>query len=110
MTLMMVLEIIQALTFSVTVGRYGQHATLRYPVADKVSWIEVCVLAEGHDISRPDSDDWQRNSCWVPRFKVEELRLDPETVTIRASLHISEDGRRSWLHTPTVNVRPIPSQ
>src|SRR3990167_1354098 len=99
-TLLMVLvvSVIQALTFSVTVGRYGQNAVLRYPVADKVYWIEVCVEAEGYDPKTPYGEGWQSNSCWVPRFKVEELRLDPGTVTLKARLHISEDGHRSILH------------
>ena len=107
--LVLLLELIQALTFSVTVGRYGQHATLRYPVADKVSWVEVCVEAEGYYENRPGAEGWNSMSCWVPRFKVEELRLDPGTVTIAAHLNISEDGYRSWLHTPVINVRPRPT-
>lgn len=107
--LTILIEVIQALTFSVTVGRYGNNAVLRYPVADKLHWVEVCVETEGYDPKSPSAEGWQANSCWVPRFKVEELRLEPGTTSLRAHLHISEDGYRSWLHTPVIQVRPRPS-
>ena len=95
---MSIVAIIQALTFTLTVNHTGQRATLHYPVADHVRWIEVCVIANG-------TDGWSRNSCWTPRYKTEEVPIDPRTVTISAHLAVREHGYRSWFHTPVTRVR-----
>lgn len=102
MMLTTILVIVQALTFSVTVGRNTQNVTLRYPVADKVAWIEVCVEVNGY----AREERIQQTSCWGPRFKVEEYQLPVWATTIRGILEISEDGYRSILRTPVIQVRP----
>jgi hypothetical protein len=99
-----------ALTFSVTISRSGNAATLRYPQGEGITALEVCVESEGYYPNHPDADDWYDNSCHEPRFRIEEHRLRPGAVSLRAHLRLSEDGYKYWVHTPVVAVRPRPSQ
>ena len=93
------------LTFSITLSQSGTNVVLRYPTGDKLQWLEVCVETAGYG----KSGEWNTLSCWIPRFKTEDFKLNYGTVRIKAHLHISEDGHRSWLHTPVIQVRPEPS-
>lgn len=94
------------LTFSLTINRFGTNAVLRYPVATGVTWVEVCTEIEGVDPK--SSDRWFINSCWTPRFAVEEVKLPPGSLSIRAVLEITEDSHHSFLRTPKQQVRPEP--
>lgn len=109
--LSLVVAVIQAITFSVTINRYGTTATLRFPeVTAKLFLVEVCVYTEGYDPKTPTAEHWIRQSCWEPRFKTEELRLAPGTLKLKAQLEISEDSHHSVLHTPVIQVRPEPTE
>jgi hypothetical protein len=108
--LIAVLLATDALTFSVTISRSGNVATLRYPTGAKLALVEVCIETEGYYPNHPDADGWEDTSCHEPRFRIEEHRLRPGAVSLRAHLNISEGGYRSWIHTPVIAVRPRPSQ
>lgn len=97
------MEIIALLTFSLTVHRNGDAITLRYPEADKLRWVEVCVESEG---KYADRSEWYDLSCWEPRFVTEERRLKDGALHVRATLEITEDGHHSKLRTPVMQVRP----
>lgn len=105
---MSLLLVVQAITFSLTVNRFGTNITLRYPVAEKVDLIEVCVEAEGIDEQHPSSAHWYQNECWAPRFNVEQFTLRAGTVHVRAHLTLSESSHREKLSTPVWQVRPEP--
>ena len=104
---MLLVQLMQALTFSITVSQDATRTTLRYPAAEGVSWLQVCVESEG----RGERDEpWYANSCWEPRFPTEEYRLAPDAYYVRAHLTIDQDGKRSTLHTPVLQVRPEPGE
>ena len=101
--------IILAITFSMTIGRQGDHVQLRYPDAPDVTWTEVCVWTQGEAQDGRDPDvyhEWETTSCWTPRFRLEEMRLAPGTLKAKATLTIDEGGRRNTLTTPVVQERP----
>lgn len=103
----LLLAVVEA-TFAITVSQGGQTLRIQYPVAEKLYWVEVCVEAEVAYQSGPDVEVLVTTSCWEPRFKIEQWKLAPGTLSVRGHLTISEDSRRSTLHTPVIQVRPRP--
>lgn len=108
--LVTLLLILQNLLFTLTIARDGTIATLRYPKSVGVTWLEVCVEADGHgdvDIDRnEDAHPWYKSSCWPPRFATEDYELPAQTYHVRARLLIDNKGERRTLNTPIVRVRP----
>ena len=106
---MSLLWIVRALLFSMTIGRLGDHITLRYPVADHVAWVEVCVTAEGNypkNLASDPSEHWTTTSCWEPANQTEDYRLQSGTLRVGAELEINEDSHHSFLRTGVKQVRP----
>lgn len=84
--------------FVITVGQYGDRIGLHYPHEDEhLRWEQVCVYSTG---------DQEHTSCWVPRFGLEEYRLEMGTVRVKGVLTVNEDGVRRDLVTPEIPVRP----
>ena len=105
--MLLVIQLMQAITFSMTVSQDLTRVMLRYPVSEGVSWLQVCVESEG----RGEQDEpWYTNSCWEPRFVTEEYPLVPNAYHVRAHLTIDQDGKRSTLHTPVLQVHSEPGE
>ena len=100
--LALLLAIVEAITFSITVSQDHTRVFLRYPVVQGLTWLQTCVEAEGGSFSAPT---WYVSSCWEPRERTEEYKLKPDARHVRGHLQIDFDGKRSTLVTPVMRVR-----
>lgn len=99
MTFIMIslLQLLHAITFSLTVNKPHNLITLSYP--EKVVWVRVCVESAGV------KESFYHEYCWTPETPIEEFYLDAKTAHVRASLEIREGNRRSTLITPVWQVK-----
>lgn len=105
----LLLTIVEALMFTLTVARSGDHVTLRYPTNPGIVWTEVCVESEGRSGRLDDPNGtWYKNSCWEPANAIEDYALLPGALHVRAHLTVNHDGQRVMLDTPVWQVRPEP--
>lgn len=106
-TPLVLVAMVAALTFSVTLNQKRDTVTLRYPVADKVAWVETCLYQIGHTESE---GDWDSVACWNPSNDshrvTEQVKLKAGVNFMQATLEISEEGHHSILQSPAFVVHP----
>lgn len=102
----------EKLPFAITVYKYAQKIALHYPHRDNVQWIRVCVVSEGKldDKYHPGQyERFRQESCWQPRFGLEDYPLKIGTLTVTASLELKVDDEPKTLIVRAV-VRPEPTE